>query len=154
GSGQLTDIDPAGRIVRSVAVPTDPAKVEDESDENGAAVGCPDWPQKLVFSPTPEEGLIAGYDLPAHEVAGDSMVLPATGWTLGDCGFTMATDGRNGFIVFGQPAAPADAAEITALAIADNELILQVYDPAAGAAAAAAAGKSWIHGPHVELWLA
>ena len=154
GSGQLADIDPVARIVRSVAHWTDPAKVEDESDENGADVDCPDWPEKAVFTPTPAEGLIAGYDLPAHEMAGDSMVLPANGWALGDCGFTMATDGRNGFIVFGQPAAATDAAEITALAIAGNELIVQVYDPTAADAAAAAAGKSWIHGPHVELWLA
>jgi hypothetical protein len=153
GSGTLTDIDPVARIARSVAVPTDPAKAEEEPDENGAEVDCPDWPDKVAFTPTPTKGLIAGYDLPIHIVAGDSITLPADGWTLGDCGFTMATDGRNGFVVFGQPAAPTDAAEITALAIADNELILQVYDPTA-AAAAAAAGKSWIHGPHVELWLA
>lgn len=154
GSGRLADIDPVARIARSVAVPTDPTKAEDEADENGEEVGCPEWPEKAAFTPTPAEGLIAGYDLPMHIVAGDSIALPAEGWTLGDCGFAMATDGRNGFVVFGQPAAPAETAEIKALAIADNELILQVYDPTAAAAAAAAAGKSWIHGPHVELWLA
>ena len=154
GSGSLADIDPVARIVRSVTVRTDPAKAEDESDENGADVGCPDWPEKAAFAPTLAEGLIAGYDLPIHNLAGDATALPADGWALGNCGFTMATDGRNGFIVFGQPAATADAAEITVLAIADNELVLQIYDPTAAAAAAAAAGKSWIHGPHVELWLA
>jgi hypothetical protein len=154
GSGELTDIDPVARIARSVAVPTDPAKAEEESDENGAEVDCPDWPDKAAFAPTPAKGLIAGYDLPIHIVAGDSVDLPADGWALGDCGFTMATDGRNGFIVFGQPAAATDAAAITALAIAENDLILQVYDPTAADAAAAATGKSWIHAPHVELWLA
>jgi hypothetical protein len=153
GSGQLADIDPVTRIVRSVAVPTDPAKAEDESDENGAAVACPDWPERAAFAPTPAKGLIAGYDLPIHIVAGDSIDLPADGWALGDCGFTMTTDGRNGFIVFGQPAAATDAAEITTLAIADNELVLQVNDPTA-AATAAVAGKSWVHAPHIELWLA
>jgi hypothetical protein len=154
GSGQLADIDPVARIARSVAVPVDPAKAEDESGENGAEVDCPDWPEKAVFTPTPAKGLIAGYDLPIHIVAGDSIDLPADGWALGDCGFTMATDGRKGFIVFGQPATATDAAEITTLAIADNELVLQVNDPTAAAATAAVAGKSWIHGPHVELWLA
>jgi hypothetical protein len=154
GSGMLADIDPIARIARSVTVPTDPAKAEDESDENGADVGCPDWPDKAAFTPTPAEGLIAGYDLPEHNLAGDATDLPDDGWTVGNCGFTMTTAGRNGFIVFGQPAAAADAAEITVLAIADNELVLQVYDPTAAAAAVAAAGKSWIHGPHIELWLA
>ena len=155
GSGELTDIDPVARIARSVAVPTDPAKAEeDEPDENGAEVDCPEWPDKAAFTPTPAKGLIAGYDLPIHIVAGDSTALPVDGWALGDCGFTMATDGRNGFIVFGQPAPPTEAAEITALAVADDELVLQVYDPTAADATAAAAGKSWIHAPHVELWLA
>jgi hypothetical protein len=154
GSGELSDIDPAARIARSVAVATDPAKAEEESDENGAEVDCPDWPETAAFTPTPTTGLIAGYDLPIHIVAGDSIDLPADDWSLGDCGFTMATDGRNGFIVFGQPAAATDVAEITALALAENELVLQVYDPTAAAATAAAAGKSWVHRPHVELWLA
>ena len=154
GSGSLADIDPVARIARSVAVPTDPAKAEEESDENGAEVGCPDWPDKAAFTPTPTRGLIAGYDLPIHVVGGDSIDLPADGWALGNCGFTMATDGRNGFVVFGQPAAAAEAAEITALVVSDNELVLQVYDPTAAAAAVAAAGKSWIHTPHLELWLA
>lgn len=154
GSGTLADIDPVARIARSVAVPTDPAEAEEEPDESDAEVGCPDWPEKAVFAPTPTKDLIAGYDLPIHIVAGDSIALPADGWTLGDCGFTMATDGRNGFVVFGQPAAPTEAAEIAALAIADNELIVQVYDPMAAAAAAAAAGNSWVHAPHIELWLA
>jgi hypothetical protein len=154
GSGSLADIDPLARIARSVAYWTDPTKAQDESDENGEEVDCPDWPEKAAFTPTPAEGLIAGYDLPIHILAGDATALPANEWALGNCGFTMATDGRDGFIVFGQPAATADAAEITALAIADNELILQVYDHTAAAAAAAAAGKSWIHSPHVELWLA
>jgi len=155
GSGRLADIDPIARIVRSVTVRTDPAKAEDESDENGADVACPDWPEKVAFTPTPAEGLMAGYNLPVHNMAGDaSSDLPSDGWALGNCGFAMATDGRNGFIVFGQPAAPTEAAEITALAVSDNDLVLQVYDPTAAAAAAAAAGKSWIHAPHLELWLA
>ena len=154
GSGKLADIDPITRIARSVAVRTDPAKAQDEADENGVEVACPDWPDKAAFTPSPAERLIAGYNLPVHILAGDATALPADGWALGNCGFTMATDGRNGFIVFGQPASPTEAAEVTALAIADNELVLQVYDPTAGSAAAAAAGKTWIHAPHIELWLA
>ncbi|HZF34052.1 MAG TPA: hypothetical protein VE914_09640, partial [Candidatus Angelobacter sp.] len=128
GSGRLADIDPIARIVRSVTVRTDPAKAEDESDENGADVACPDWPEKVAFTPTPAEGLMAGYNLPVHNMAGDaSSDLPSDGWALGNCGFAMATDGRNGFIVFGQPAVSTEAAEITALAVSDNELVLQVY---------------------------
>src|SRR5262245_7676625 len=152
GSGSLADIDPVARIARSLTYRTDPAKAQDESDENGGDVDCPDWPEKAAFGPIPVEGLIAGYDLPIHILAGDSIALPADGWALGNCGFTMATDGRNGFIVFGQPAAATDVAEITALAVADNELVLQVYDPTAAAAAAAAAKKSRSHGPPAQPW--
>lgn len=159
GSGRLADIDPSARIVRSVTFQTDPGPAQDEADaggdENEAEIGCPEWPENAAFTPTPAEGLVAGFDLPVYYGADGAGSAPlASGQALGDCGFTMATDGRNGFIVFGQPAVPTEVAEITALADGNHDLILQVYDPNAAATAAAATGKSWIHRPHVELWLA
>ncbi len=154
-AGVLTDSDPQTRLTRSVAFAPNPDASDDDVSAAAGAVSdaeiaCPDWPANADtgLSPMPGDGVVAGYDIPQGAV--DDLV---PGQAIGDCGYSMGSDGRQGFIVFGQPAGSAHAAIVTAMVDGDRRLLVQVYDPTAATEAAAADGRSWIHHPHIEIWL-
>lgn len=146
--GATTDIDFTTLTVRSVAKDS-AAKWRDDDGP-----GCPDWPARR-FAPQPAPRLVAGYNLVRLAPAGDGAATAVPrGTTLGSCALTLTTDGEHGFLVFGKPAgSAAAAAEIKAIAESDRSLVIQVFDPARPAAPAAPPA-SWIHLPHLELWLA
>jgi hypothetical protein len=144
-TGAITDIDYTTMVARTVVRDAGAAWREDEAAE------CPDWPAQR-FSPEPGPCLLAGYNL-MRLPAGAAGAPVARGTTLGGCALTLSTDGERGFLVFGKPTGAAAAAEIKAVADSARSLLVQVYDPAR-AAAPAAPSASWIHLPHVELWLA
>jgi hypothetical protein len=139
---------------RAVAVEKDPrAQWGDEES------GCPAVKQPMFDRPEPRPAakLLSAYPIIAPNAGPDgalpngsvlSTVPPGT--TLGNCAMSLATDGSNGFVVFGKPAAAADAAELKVVALGQQTLFVQVFDPAP----AASAGKSWIGGSHIEIWLA
>jgi hypothetical protein len=154
-TGVLTDNDPQTWLTRSIAfAPTPEASDDDAPAASGAVsdaeIACPDWPANADtgLSPVPGDGLVAGYDIPQGPV--DEL---REGQAIGDCGYSMGSDGRQGFIVFGQPADAAHAAIVTAMVAGDRRLLVQVYDPSAVTEAAAAADRSWIHRPHIEIWV-
>lgn len=62
----------------------------------------------------------------------------------------MTSAGDNGFVIWGKPAAADQAAEIRAIGVGSNTLIVQVFDPVP---VAAPSGGSWIHQPHLEIWV-
>jgi hypothetical protein len=64
----------------------------------------------------------------------------------------MTTAGANGFVVYGNPAVAALAAEIRVVAESLGSLLIQVFDPTA-ATQPAPAGGSWINLPHLEIWV-
>ncbi len=70
----------------------------------------------------------------------------------GDCLSAMTISGANGFMVFGNPAPPAQAAEVEVIAESYQSLVIQVYDPAAASPPASLKG-SWINLPHAEVWI-
>jgi hypothetical protein len=144
-SGTLTDIDYDSLQARAVKMRTGDAKQMQEDD----TIGCPDWPSG-AFGPTPGPKVYGALVVPAPLGEGATDLLKGT--VLGDCALILRSDGKAGFLVYGKAAPDAAAAEVKAVAVAYNHLVVQVYDPSAQAAAAAAAGKSWIHAPHVEVW--
>ena len=62
----------------------------------------------------------------------------------------LTTAGDNGFVVWGKPAPADQAAEIRTIGVGSNTLIVQVFDPVPAAAPSAG---SWIHQPHLEIWV-
>ena len=155
-SGMILDLDMRRLQARSLgwAGTTDLASSPgQESDEEGE-MGCPDWPKsldrKFVVQPTADS--VAAYVVPAP--LGSTADPLAQGTALGDCSLELSTDGKNGFLVFGNPADKTAMADIRVIAQGYNELILQLYDPTAAKEIEAAKGKSWIHAPHFEIWTA
>jgi hypothetical protein len=144
-TGTITDIDYTTMVTRTVAKDSGATWREDEGAE------CPDWPAQ-GFSPEPGPRLVAGYDLMRLPQGADGAPL-ARGTLLGSCALALSTDGERGFLVFGKPATGGATAEIKAIADTARSLIVQVYDPTRSAAPPAPPA-SWIHLPHVELWLA
>lgn len=142
-SGTTTDIDFATLVVRSIA--------KDRRTKD-PGMGCPAWPASAdkSFSPEPEKGTYGAYNV-VSPARSDNPDVP-TGGTIGDCVAAMTTAGANGFVVFGKPAPPAQAAEIKTLATGLHTLLIQVYDPVA-ANEPAPVGGSWVNRPHVEVWV-
>lgn len=143
GSGQILDIDRLTLHVRAVGYVTRDKWTDDQLD-------CPDW------SPEPDRVLPTGPDLagayPIIMPREDSAPMLPEITALGDCALELSTDGLHGFMVYGKPAEPADAATLRVIEETATSYLVQVYDPTAAAATAAAAGKSWVQQPHIEIW--
>lgn len=146
-TGELTVVDRRTLAARAYA----PAPRADWTD---AEIGCPavDADLSKPLQPQPAPDVVAAYPVP---VPFDVDASPlADGTTLGTCGLSLRSDGSNGFIIFGKPAAAEDAAEVRIIGESSKSLLIQVRDPLAAAAQKAAAGLSWIKAPHVEIWTA
>ncbi len=143
-TGELTVVDRRTLEARAYA----PAPRQDWSE---AEIGCPavatDFAKPL--DPAPEADVVAGYAVPMPFDV-DPSPLPE-GTTLGTCGLSLKSDGSKGFLIYGKPAAPDEAAEMRVIAETGKSLLIQVRDPLA---VKAAAGASWIKQPHVEIWTA
>lgn len=124
------DLDFANRTVRSLAK---------DSTMKDLTLGCPQ----------PGPGAYGAYNIVLPS-ATDPLKVP-TGVAIGDCVPAMTTAGTNGFLVYGKPSAAGQIAEVKAVAASFKELVIQVFDPLA--AGQPAPGASWIHLPHVELWV-
>lgn len=139
-SGTLTVIDYRTRMVRALAK---------DSTRRDLGVGCPSWPKPpQTFAARIDAETVGAYPVVAPGLPGKASI-PA-GTALGNCVPGMTTAGDNGFVVWGKPAAADQAAEIRTIGVGSNSLIVQVFDPAAGAAPS---GGSWIHQPHLEVWV-
>jgi hypothetical protein len=142
--GTVTDLDFLAMKVRSIA--KDSAKPD--------SIGCPDWPSGASghFTPIPAAGVFGAYDIVTPILGPDPGAKIPSGAAIGDCVPAMTTAGANSFLVYGNPAQPAQAAEIRAVAESFSTLVIQVLDPMA-AAQPAPAGGSWINLPHLEIWV-
>ncbi len=140
-SGTLTDIDYRTRLVRSLAK---------DSAQRDIGVGCPSWPKPpKAFAARIDAETVGAYPVVAPGLPGKA-TIPA-GTALGNCVPGMTTAGDNGFVVWGKPAPAGQVAEVRTIGVGSNTLIVQVFDPAP--ATAAPAGGSWIHLPHLEIWV-
>ncbi len=145
-NGSVTDIDFLAMTARSIT--------KDRAAKWGEDVGCPQWPANAsaAFTPHPAPNLLGAYNVLVPAMGADpaSTRIPS-GTAIGDCVPPMTTAGANGFVVFGDPAPAARAAEVRAIAESFQTLVVQVFDPAASPQTAA--GGSWINLPHVEIWI-
>lgn len=139
-SGTLTDIDYATRLVRSLAK---------DSTQRDIGMGCPSWPKPpQTFAARTDAETVGAYPVVAPGLPGKA-TIPA-GTALGNCIPGMTTAGDNGFVVWGKPAPADQTAEIRTIGVGSNTLIVQVFDPVP---AASPPGGSWIHQPHLEIWV-
>ncbi len=130
---------------RAVVIAKNPAAKWGDND----GVGCPATTPAMFAAvkpfPTPKTVMA----LPVLSPANAMLFAVPNGTTLGACSSEISTDGRNGFVTFGQPVA-ANAADVRVLALGgSNILIAQIYDPAPSKPLP---GKSWIGGSHLEVW--
>jgi hypothetical protein len=131
---------------RAVVIAKDPSAKYGDND----GMGCPDTTAAMFATPKqfPAPKTVMAFPVLAPANAAQFGAVP-NGTTLGTCSSTLSTDGKNGFVTFGQPAA-ANVADVRLLAIGGNNvLIAQIYDPAPSKPAP---GKSWIAGSHLEIW--
>jgi len=139
-SGTLTDIDYRTRLVRALAK---------DSTRRDLGVGCPSWPKPpQTFAARIDADTVGAYPVVAPGLPGKA-AIPA-GTALGNCVPGMSTAGDNGFVVWGKPAAADQAAEIRTIGVGSNTLIVQVFDPVPASPPSAG---SWIHQPHLEIWV-
>ncbi|MDB5488254.1 MAG: hypothetical protein JWQ58_1969 [Reyranella sp.] len=139
-SGTLTDIDYRTRLVRALAK---------DSTQRDIGMGCPSWPKPpQTFAARIDAETVGAYPVVAPGLPA-KVTIPA-GTSLGNCIPAMTTAGDNGFVVWGKPATADQAAEIRTIGVGNNSLIVQVFDPVP---AAAPSGGSWIHQPHLEIWV-
>ncbi len=130
-----------------VTVAKDPTYHWGENDD----MGCPDTRPAMFAQPKPryDNKTIGAINvLTPNDGDVEFARLPA-GTAPGTCATTLSTGGGSGFIVFGQPAAN-NAAEMRVIAPTSHSLLFSVYDPAPSPAGA---GKSWISGSHLEVWV-
>ncbi|WP_374650010.1 hypothetical protein [Dongia sp.] len=124
------------------------------TDWTDAEIGCPtivpDFASRL--EPQPASDIVAAYAVPMPFDA-DPSPLP-DGTTLGTCGLALTSDGGKGFLIHGKPAPATEAAEMRVIAETSRSLLVQIRDPLAAEALAAAKGASWIKAPHIEIWTA
>lgn len=131
---------------RAVIIAKNPSAQWGDND----SMACLDTKPAMFAAPNPypvPKGVMAFPAVTPAEGALDFANV-ADGTALGTCATTLSTDGKSGFLTFGQSAS-ANAAYVRILAPTGSSLLLQVYDPVA---AKAPAGKSWIAGSHVEVW--
>jgi hypothetical protein len=145
-NGSVTDIDYRTGTVRSIAK---------DSTARWNEPGCPTWPSSASgqYLAQPGRNLLGAYNIVTPNLGGgDAAPAIPAGTAIGDCVPAMTTAGTNGFVVFGHPAPPGHAAELRVIAESLTSLLVQVFDPDAGAPSAPAGG-SWINLPHIEIWL-
>jgi hypothetical protein len=121
--------------------------IDDDPDyEKEAQAGCPAWPSDDNFRPRPAVGLLATYSIFRNErrLAVDAPPLPSR-ITLDGCLPAMTTAGANGFLINGNAAPSAEAAEVRMLAETSGSLLVQIFDPLA-------IRSSGADRPHVEVW--
>lgn len=139
-SGTLIAIDYSTRLVRALAK---------DSTRRDLDVGCPLWPKApQAFESRADAETVRAYPVLAPGLP-DKAPIPA-GTALGNCSPALTTAGRNGFIVWGKPAPADQAAEIRTIGVGNNTLIVQIFDPIPSVAHS---GGSWIHQPHLEIWV-
>ena len=139
-SGTLTDIDYATRLVRTLAK---------DSTVRDPGMGCPLWPKPpQTFAARVDAETLGAYPVVAPGLPGKAAI--PVGTALGNCIPGMTTAGGNGFLVWGKPASADQAAEIRTIGVGSNTLLIQVFDPTP---VAAPSGGSWIHQPHLEIWV-
>ncbi len=139
-SGTLTTIDYGTRLVRALAK---------DSTQRDLGVGCPLWPKPpQTFAARIDAETVGAYPVVAPGFP-DQATIPA-GTTLGNCVSALTTAGGNGFVVWGKPARADQAAEIKTIGVGSNTLVLQVFDPMP---IANPSSGSWIHQPHLEIWV-
>ena len=131
---------------RAVLIAKNPSAQFGDND----GMGCPDTTPAMFATPKPFPAAKTVMAFPVLAPANAAQFSPVpSGTTLGACSSIISTDGKNGFVTFGQPAT-ANAADVRMLAIgSSNILIAQIYDPAPSRPAP---GKSWIAGSHLEVW--
>src|SRR5262249_19669436 len=143
--GTVLDIDRQSLHARSVGYTGSAHPSEDD-------VGCPNWPTgpDSVLPTGPD--LAGAYAIPLP-MAGNPAPLPA-GSALADCALELTTDGLHGFLIYGKPAAPAEAAILRVIQETPTSYLVQVHDRLAAGELAAGKAKSWVQQPHVEIWTA
>jgi hypothetical protein len=131
---------------RAVLIAKNPAAKWGDNDD----MSCVDATPAMFATPKPAPTAKTVMAFPVLSPANAAQFGPVPkGTTLGACSSTISTDGKNGFVTFGRPAA-ASAADVRVLAIGNsNSLIAQIYDPVPSKPAP---GKSWIAGSHLEVW--
>lgn len=121
--------------------------------DDDSSIGCPDTTPSMFAAPKPIPGdkLVAAFPVMQPQNNTDAALtnIPS-GITVGDCAMALSTDGRGGFLSFGQPAS-TNVAEMRVIAPNSKTLLLQIYDPVA---APAPSGRSWISSSHAEVWTA
>lgn len=148
GIAELTIVDRTKLEARSYGWLTENMAADEIS------MGCPDVAVDFTkaLEPQPAADVVAAYAVPAP-FAADASQLPE-GTTLGSCGLALTSDGANGFLVYGEPAAHEDTAEMRVIAETASSLLIQIRDPLAAEARKAASDLSWVNAPHVEIWTA
>ena len=130
---------------RAVVIAKSPAAKWGDNDDMGCVKATPAMFAAPKPFPTPKTVMAFPVIAPANAM----LFAVPDGTTLGVCSSEISTDGKNGFVTFGQPAT-ANAADVRMLALGgSNILIAQIYDPAPSKPAP---GKSWIAGSHLEVW--
>lgn len=130
---------------RATVIAKNPAAKWGDND----GVGCPDTTAAMFAASKPFPTSKTVMAFPVLSPANAMLFAVPDGTRLGACSSVLSTDGKNGFLTFGQPAS-ANAADIRILALGgSNILIAQVYDPASSKPGP---GKSWIAGSHLEVW--
>ncbi|HUJ47599.1 MAG TPA: hypothetical protein VLV55_10750 [Rhizomicrobium sp.] len=132
--------------LRAVVVAKNPGAHWGDRDE----MGCPTTTPAMFANPKPFPTAKTVMAFPVISPANALLFGPVpNGTTLGACASAISTDGKNGFVVFGQPTM-GNAADVQLLALgSSNILIAQIYDPAPSKPGP---GRSWVAGSHLEVW--
>ena len=131
----------------AVTVAKDPTYHWGDSEEGG----CPDTKPAMFAQPKPryDNKTVGAINVLTPKDGDLDFANLPEGTVPGTCSTTLSTDGSAGFVVFGKPAA-SNAAVMRVIAPTSHSLLFSIYDPAPSAAPA---GKSWISGSHLEVWV-
>jgi hypothetical protein len=147
GTGTYTEIDRLSLKARSVGAMAG-HKFSDDDE-----IGCPQWPNGPDSTLPTGPVWAGGYAIPMPGAGpNDTGAGYPDGTALGDCALELSTDGLQGFMVFGKPI-DEGAAIVRVVKESEASLLIQVFDPSAGAELKAGKAKSWVGQPHLELWV-
>jgi hypothetical protein len=150
GTAVVTEVDRLHLHARSVGY------VAGQKFGDDDPIDCPDWPSG-PDSTLPTGPQLAGayvVPMPAGPGPDGQGIAYPDGIALGDCALSLSTDGLHGFLFFGKPAESAHAASLRIIKETESSLLIQVYDPMAGAELKSGKAKSWLGQPHIEIWTA